>query len=73
MNEFRRNFIKLIEIKDLSISEISRRTGIPRTTISDLKFGLREDIGLTKAIKIAHALDVTLGSMIDEYKNKDII
>ena len=51
------------ESKGISISELSRMTGLSRTTIYGLENGIYSDSTTKTLLKLAHALGVKVGDL----------
>jgi transcriptional regulator with XRE-family HTH domain len=60
---FRENVQFAMEKKDLSVSELSRLSGIPRESISRILHG-RENATIVRAEKIAHGLGKQLSELL---------
>ena len=48
------------ELADLSQSELSKRSGVPRPTITNVESGAQEGLTLENARKLARALGITI-------------
>ncbi|MGN0729982.1 helix-turn-helix domain-containing protein [Treponema sp.] len=66
---FKDNVRYLMECKNIQIKELSAKTGISENTIKSYLKENSAEPTLTKAVKIAKALDVNLSFLTDEKKD----
>lgn len=58
--------IKLMrQARKISCQELSRHTGISRSTLSEIENGKRQDISLTSALALSRFFSVTVEQLID--------
>lgn len=63
------NLENWMEIRRINQSQLSKRSGIPYTTIGDILTGKVKDTTTEKASKIAKALGISIDSLIGENEN----
>jgi transcriptional regulator with XRE-family HTH domain len=54
----------------LSQGELSRRTGIPTTRLSEFENGVRTDMTLSTALKLARALGMSLDALAGTWEDE---
>ena len=64
MSAFRQNLFMYVEEKDITIKDISESADIPFSTLNSFLYGNVKDIKLSTAVKLAHALDVSIDELV---------
>lgn len=59
-------YINLRHKKSLSNYEISRRTGIAQSRLSEFESGKHTDLRISTVMKLADALDVSLDDLVEK-------
>jgi HTH-type transcriptional regulator, repressor for puuD len=60
MSELGRRLKQFRELAGLSQNELSKRSGVPRPTITHIESGVQEGVTLDNARKLARALGITI-------------
>lgn len=64
MSAFRRNMYLYIDDKDITMSDISKSSGVPMSTLNNFLYGNSQDANLSNAIKLAKALEVSIDELV---------
>ena len=64
ISAFRHNLFMYIDEKDITIKEISEKANVPFSTLNSFLYGDSKDIKLSTAVKLAHALDVSIDELV---------
>ena len=64
MSAFRQNLFKYVNDKDITLKEISEKADIPFSTLNTFLYGNSRDIKLSTAVRLAHALDVSIDELV---------
>lgn len=71
MNNFLKNITYLLQIKNMSWYQLSKRTGIHQSSLADFRNHRKRDIKLDDAITIAKAFDYTIDDLV--HKNLEML
>ena len=61
---FRKNLFMYSDEKDITLKEIAENADIPFSTLNSFLYGSSKDIKLSTAVKLAHALDVSIDELV---------
>lgn len=61
---FRKNLFMYSDEKDITLKEIAENADIPFSTLNSFLYGNSKDIKLSTAVKLAHALDVSIDELV---------
>ena len=64
MSAFRQNLFKKVEEKDITTKDISEKADIPFSTLNSFLYKDAKDVKLSTAVKLAHALNVSIDELI---------
>ena len=64
MSAFRHNLFMYIDEKEITIKDISEKANVPLSTLNSFLYGDSKDIKLSTAVKLAHALNVSIDELI---------
>lgn len=64
ISAFRKNLFMYIEDKDITIKDISEASGVPFSTLNTFLYGDSKDAKLSTAVKLAHALGVSIDELV---------
>ena len=67
ISAFRKNLFMYIEDKDITIKDISEASGVPFSTLNTFLYGDSKDAKLSTAVKLAHALGVSIDELVGAY------
>ena len=61
---FRKNLFMYSDEKDITLKESAENADIPFSTLNSFLYGSSKDIKLSTAVKLAHALDVSIDELV---------
>ena len=64
ISAFRHNLFMYIDEKEITIKDISEKANVPFSTLNSFLYGDSKDIKLSTAVKLAHALDVSIDELV---------
>ena len=64
ISAFRHNLFMYIDEKDITIKDISENANVPFSTLNSFLYGDSKDIKLSTAVKLAHALNVSIDELV---------
>lgn len=64
MSAFRKNLSMYVDDKNITLKEISEKADIPFSTLNTFLYGDSKDIKLSTAVKLAHALNVSIDELV---------
>lgn len=64
MSAFRKNLSMYVDDKDITLKDISEKADIPFSTLNTFLYGDSKDIKLSTAVKLAHALNVSIDELV---------
>ena len=64
ISTFRHNLFMYIDEKDITIKDISEKANVPFSTLNTFLYGDSKDIKLSTAVKLAHALNVSIDELV---------
>lgn len=64
MSSFRNNMYMYVDDKDITLADISEKSKIPYPTLRTFLYGNSKDANLSNAIKLAHALDISIDELV---------
>lgn len=64
ISAFRRNIYMYLDDEDINMSELSEISGVNLSTLKTFMYGNAKDVNLSNAVKLAHALNVSLDELV---------
>ena len=64
MQAFHKNLFMYVDEKDITIKDISEAADVPFSTLNSFLYGNSKDMKLSTAVKLAHALDVSIDELV---------
>lgn len=64
MSAFRNNMYRYIADKDITMSDISKKSDVPMSTLNNFLYGNSQDAKLSNAIKLARALELSIDELV---------
>ena len=64
ISAFRHNLFMYIDEKEITIKDISEKANVPFSTLNSFLYGDSKDIKLSTAVKLAHALNVSIDELV---------
>lgn len=64
MSAFRNNMYRYINDKEITMSDISKKSDVPMSTLNNFLYGNSQDAKLSNAIKLSRALEVSIDELV---------
>ena len=64
VDSFRKNIFLLMDVKDLSLRELSEKADMPYETLKSFLYGDAKDCKLSTAVKISRAFDISIDELV---------